>query len=238
MRWATLLALALVASCGPAGAPTTESGPPARLAAGEPAETLHLVGELSGAFPGLGPKVQIEAWLRGDGRARATIRGESEGQRTHEVLVWTGGSCILFDARTGRFVDLGASDGTLEALDNRFRLEDAVFLLSGRDPAWPGVEDAGLVGAATRFRGVRSAGTLRREGDEAGIRWVGKDGTIHDIAVSYDGFLETLWGPWPGRVTVSGTELTAAARLQWKLVDPVVVLGDSIFDPLWEPDPL
>jgi hypothetical protein len=175
--------------------------------------------------------------LRGDGRARLTIRGEEDGRVTHEVLIWTAGSCLLFDATSGRFAELGAGDGTLEALGNWFRLEDAVFLLGGRDPVWPGVESAGFVGAGDRFRGVRNSGTLRREGDEAGIRWLADDGTIHDIAVSYEDHLETDWGRWPARVTVTGTELAAAARLQWERVDPIVVLGDSIFDPLWEPDP-
>jgi hypothetical protein len=93
------------------------------------------------------------------------------------------------------------------------------------------------VGGPTRFRGVRNSGTLRREDDEAGIRWLAEDGTIHDIAVSYENYLETSWGPWPTRMTTTGTELAAAARLQWDQVDPIVVLGDSIFDPLWEPDP-
>ena len=60
---------------------------------------------------------------------------------------------------------------------------------------------------------------------------------MHDISVSYDDFLETDWGAWPRRIEVTGTDLAAAARLQWNQIDPIVVLGDSIFDPLWEPAP-
>ena len=232
-----IVSVLAVAACGPAGQPATESGPPERLVPSEPGQTLHLTGELKGAFPGLGPSVSLEAWLRGDGRARLTMRGEDDGRVTHEVLIWGPDGCLLFDATSGRFAELGAGDGSLDALGNAFRLEDAVFLLAGRDPVWPGVEPAGFVGGPRRFRGVRNSGTLRREDDEAGIRWIAEDGTIHDIAVSYEDYLETVWGRWPTRVTVAGSELAAAARLQWELVDPIVVLGDSIFDPLWEPAP-
>lgn len=236
-RVAVLAAVLAFTACGPGTRPATQTAPPERLVASGPRETLRLAGSLSGTFPGLGPRVDLEAWLRADGRARVTIRGEAEGRPTHEVLLWTPDACVLFNAITGRFIDLGDEDGALDALSNRFRLQDAVFLLSGRDPVWPGVEPTDLVGESTRFRGVRSSGTLRREGDEAGMRWIAEDGTIHDIAVSYEKYLETDWGVWPTRITVSGTDLEAAARLQWKRLDPIVVLGDSIFDPLWEPGP-
>jgi len=236
-RALALAALLMLPACGPGTGPATESGPPQRLVPAGSGQTLHLVGELSGTLPGLGPRVDVEAWLRGDGWARVTFRGEDDGRPTHEVLVWTPEACLLFDATTGRFTDLGGEDGTLEALSNAFRLNDAVFLLNGRDPVWPGAEPTDLIGGPTRFRGVRESGTLRRDGDEAGMRWLDDSGTIHDIAVSYEDYLETDWGGWPARITVTGTELDAAARLQWERLDPIVVLGDSIFDPLWEPDP-
>jgi hypothetical protein len=203
-----------------------------------PGEVLHLAGRLSGAFPGLGPDVDLRAWIRADGRARLTIRGRDDNDRpTHEVLLWGPDSCLLFDATSGRFADLGDGTGRLEALGNRFELRDAVFLLTGRDPLFPGGVATPLTGESTRFRGVRESGTLRREGDGAGIRWAAENGIIHDIAVSYDEFLETSWGPWPSRIEVTGTDLAAAGRLHWNELAPIVVLGDSIFDPLWEPAP-
>jgi hypothetical protein len=238
LRALVLTGFALLVSCGPAGGPRTAGEPPERLGSAGRGETLHLTGELRGAFPGLGPTVDLEAWLRDDGWARVTIRSHDDEDRpTHEVLLWGPAECLLFNANSGRFAELGAGDGRLDALDNRFELRDAVFLLCGLDPLWAGFEPTEFIGEKHHFRGVRESGTLRRDGETAGIRWIGTGDAIHDIAVSYDDFLETDWGAWPRRIEVTGTDLAAAARLHWNQIDPIVVLGDSIFDPLWEPAP-
>lgn len=233
--WALAGLLPLVSCAGGEG-PRTEPAPVVRLHFGGAGETLHLGGELRGAFPGVGPRVELEAWVRADGRARVDLRSHDEDDRpTHEVLLWAPESCVLFDALTGRFVDLGATDGSFEALGNAFDLRDAIFLLCGRDPVWPGAEPTELVGEGQHFRGVRGSGTLRRDGDRAGFRWQADDGVIHDIEVSYKDYFETMWGPWPQRIELTGTDLVTAARLHWTRIDPIVVQGDSIFDPLWEP---
>lgn len=233
-RWTW--SLLLLAGC--VSAPqlsTTESGP-ARLGLGASAETLRLSGDLRGAFPGIGPKVELMAWVRADGRARVDLRSTGEGGHpTHEVLLWGPESCFLFNAVTGRFAELGEAAGKLDGLGNHFELRDAVFLACGLDPAWPGIEPTELLGSGVRFRGVRESGTLRRDGSEAGLRWQGDDDAVHYITVTYQDYFETSWGPWPSRLEISGTDLAAAARLQWEALGPIVVLGDSIFDPLWEP---
>jgi hypothetical protein len=231
--------IALFAACT-AGPPRPSSGdgsgPPARLVPTAPHQALHVAGELRGAFPGVGPSVQLEAWLRADGRARVDLRSKDDDDRpTHEILLWGPESCLLFEAHTGRFTDLGAEDGQLEALGNAFDLRDAVFLLCGRDPTWPRVPETEFVGTEHRFRGVRGSGILRRADDEAGLRWQDDNGVIRYITVRYEDYLETAWGPWPVGLEITGTDLETAARLQWTRVDPIVVLGDSIFDPLWEP---
>lgn len=230
--------LAVLAACtGGPGPPATDPGQgPAQLHWAGRGEVLHLVGEVRGAFPGIGPTVSLEAWLRDDGRARLSLRSKDEDDRpTHEILLWGPESCLLFEARSGRFTDLGAGDGRLEALGNAFGLADATFLTCGRDPVRPGVAGTELLGTAVDFRGVRESGTLRRVGDVASLRWQAEDGTIHYLQASYEDYLETNWGPWPARIEVTGSDLETAARLHWTLVDPIVVLGDSIFDPLWEP---
>lgn len=235
-RLAACVLLVLLAGCTPGSAPRSDPEGPLRWQSAGAGETLHLSGQAQGAFPGIGPSVRIDAWLRADGRARVDLRSTGEdGRPTHEVLLWDRQLCFLFDARTGRFVELGEAEGRLDALDNHFALRDAVFLARGLDPVWPGDEATELIGDGARFRGVRESGTLRRDGDQAGLRWRAEDGTIHDIAVSYDDYFETSWGPWPLRLELTGTDLAAAARLRWDEPGPIVALGDSIFDPLWEP---
>jgi len=237
-RWAAIVALLLFAACTSAPVPRSEDDGPVRLRPARPGQTLHLVGELRGPFPGLGPEVSIEAWLREDGNARVDLRSTGDdGRPTHEVVLWSRSSCVLFDAIGGRLVQLGQSPGRLEALGNVFELRDAVFLASGLDPVWPGDEPTELIGAGLRFRGVRESGTLRREDAGAGLKWHGDDDVTHDIAVQYSDYFETVWGPWPGRLQLTGTDLAAAVRLRWQVVGPIVVHGDSIFDPLWEPAP-
>lgn len=233
-----VLVLLLAACATGVRPPGGEGPPPPPLRADPPGQTLHLAGTLRGAFPGVGPEVGLELWLRGDGRARIDLRSTDEDDRpTHEVLLWGPESCLLFDARTGRFTELGDADGTLHALGNAFGLRDAVFLLGGRDPLWPGLVRTEFLGTARDHRGVRESGTLHREADEASLRWQDDEGTTREISVTYEDYLETLWGLWPRRLLISGTELEAAARLHWTRVDPIVVSGDSIFDPLWEPAP-
>ena len=233
--WA-LAGLLLLSACAGSAGPRDETLPVARLGFAGAGETIRLSGELRGAFPGVGPRVGLEAWIRADGRARIDLRSHDEDDRpTHEVLLWAPESCLLFDAVGGRFVDLGSADGSLEALGNSFELRDAVFLLCGRDPVWPGVEPTEFLGEDRQFRGLRESGTLRRDGDRAGLRCRADDDVIHDIEVRYEDYLETGWGLWPQKIEITGTDLAAAARLQWTRIDPIVVHGDSIFDPLWEP---
>jgi hypothetical protein len=234
-RWA-LAGLLLLSACAGSQRPQHQTQPVVRLGFARAHETIRLSGELRGAFPGVGPRVALEAWIRADGRARVDLRSHDGDDRpTHEVLLWAPESCLLFDAVGGRFGDLGTAEGSLEALGNVFRLRDAVFLLCGRDPVWPGDEPTEFLGEDRQFRGVRGSGTLRRDGDHAGLRWRADDDVIHDIEVRYEDYLETGWGPWPQWIEITGTDLAAAAHLQWTRIDPIVIHGDSIFDPLWEP---
>jgi hypothetical protein len=236
-RTAVGASLAILVGCAPAGGGPGENGDAGvpRLEVSRTTDALHLRGRLTGSFPGLGPDLRLEAWLRGDGWARLDLRYEDDEGPAHEVLLWSRNSCLLFDAHTGRMAELGDGGGGLEALGNRFELRDAVFLLSGLDVRYPGDEEAEFVGDARRSRAVRPSGVLSRDAGTTRLTWRADEGVTHYIQATYNDQFRTDWGPWPLRVEFSGTDLAAAARLHWEAPGPIVALGDSILDPLWEP---
>jgi len=235
VRYALLIGLASCASSIAERPRADGELPGASLPVGS---ALHLRGELRGPLPGWGPRVQIEAWLREDGWLRADLRTPAERGTTHEVLLWTPEVALLLDRQAGRFTELGDSAGRIEALGTDFRVEEAIWMLSGRalgELARPGSWE--WVRAQWRYRGPdRGLRSLQRGGE---LRWTEMvwredDGRVHRLRADVEELQATPWGAVPRALSLEGTDLDGRALLRWQ-IEPIVALGDSIYDPLWEP---
>jgi hypothetical protein len=205
---------------------------------GTAGSALYLDGELRGPLPGWGPRVDLEIWLREDGWLRADLRAEAESGPTHEVLLWTPDVALLLDRREGRFTTLGDSAGVVDALSTGFRVEEAVWLALGiavGDLARPGSWER--VRSEWRYR-ADDRGLRRRDGTH-GVRWTElvwreSSGQVHRLRADVRELEITPWGAVPRSLALEGTDLEGRALLDWR-IQPIVALGDSVYDPLWEP---
>lgn len=226
------------------------SGPPVRTASrplpaslqveGGASQALHLRGEARGPLPGLGPEVEIEAWLRADGWLRAELHYLlPDGRPAHDGLIWTPDLALLVDLRRGGLTVLGERPGELEAEGARFRVEHLVWLGLGKAVA--GAQDASWSWTGGEWRGRLDGMGLRagarNDRDRPAwteVAWRGAEGETRALRAEMEVEEPTAWGPVPRELHLDGDLLEARVFVKWD-VQMVASPGDTLFDPLWRP---
>lgn len=233
------LAIVLLAACGPKPVARQEQPPlPAALLSAAQGG-LRLTGQVSGPLPGLGPELDLDAWVRGDGWLRAELRYElPDGRPAHDVLVWTPEAALLVDRRRGDLTILGEGPGDLEAEGTQFRVAHVVWLGLGR-----AVPEAAALSwerrdAQWRGRLGRVGMRLETEHDDrwrfSELAWRREGETAVSLRAEPSGFVPTPWGPVPSRLSLDGAALKARVQVEWS-VQVYESMGDTLFDPLWRP---
>ena len=227
-----IVAALLLAGCARTPAHGPDEAPP--WLASDVLGAVEWAGQARGPLGVLGPRASLHVFTRADGALRAEIRYTPEGgPPVHEVLIWTSETALLFDRRTGRFSDLGARPGRVDALEASFAVFDAIWLLTGhqvsggpdtwqrRDDVWRGrAPERGWSRPAARP--VPSTRLVWRDG--ASVRTLRARVEAHDDGTGL-----------PRTLRIEGDGLEGPIILEWSRVRPVAALGDSILDPLWEP---
>lgn len=233
--WGRVLVLVglLAVACAPSVPPTNDFRP-------LPQAGLRLDGALSGPLPGLGPRVDLDLWMRADQAVRADLRMEGEEGPRHEILLWTPQVAWLYDRRRLRYAELGPRPGTLEALGGRFRVEELWWVLFARgEERWlPQVEwtnEGDEIRGSAPKRGYRRPQGPRPAWSE--LLWLDAEDEVHHLRAEYLGWQESPLGPVPTRMAWEGSDLEGRVSLEWT-VQGFSALGDTIFDPLWEPEGL
>lgn len=196
------------------------------------ASALHLVGEIRGPALGLGPEVQVEAWIRSDRWVRADLRFEDEnGEPAHEVLVWGPDTCLLFDRRRGKYTELGHLPGELELDRGSFRVQHALWLALGLwvgDSPLEGAEEGREWRARDEGLGLRA----QRQGEILGwteLVWRGE--RLRSTPKERE---NSAWGRIPARLELSGTLLESVVKAEWR-VESIGRFGDEALNPLLDP---
>jgi hypothetical protein len=198
-----------------------------------------LTGEARGPLPGLGPQLEIDAWVRADGWLRAELRYEMpDGRPGHDVLVWTPEATLLADRRRGDLSVLGDAPGDLQAEGTRFRAAHVVWLGLGR--AVPEIAQGLWQRQGVEWRGRWGEIGLRLETDGEDGRWSfselvwKRDDEVVGLRAEPGGFQASPFGPVPTELSLDGTALRARVQVRWKL-EVLEEIGDTLFDPLWRP---
>lgn len=233
LRAGLVTALLAGVACAPPAPPALDGQP-------HPQAGVRLRGEVRGPLPGLGPGVELDLWMRADRVLRADLRTEGEEGPRHEVLLWTPEVAWLYDRRRLRAAELGPEPGQIEALGGLFRVEELWWVLLGRGDArwlpeasWEAV-DGEKRGSAPQKGYRRPVGPRSAWGE---VVWRDPERNVHHLRAERFDWEETALGPLPTRLEWEGSDLEGRATLRWR-VENHAALGDSVFDPLWEPEGL
>jgi hypothetical protein len=186
----------------------------------------------------LGPELRWQAWLRPGRDLRADLRFDGPRGPRHEVLVWTPDAAILFDRHRLRSTALGDRDGEVDGLGGSFRVAEIWWMLLG------GQERQLLPEAEWRQHGdewrgrAPGKGYRRPRGEDPAwveILWRDEARRVHVLRAQRRQSRRVGPGNFATRLDLVGSDLEGLVRLEFDRIE-ATALGDSVLDPIWEPN--
>lgn len=218
---------------------TAHVGVDSGATAGSMAETdLVTRGKAAGPLPGLGPELRWQAWLRPGRDLRADLRFEGPRGPRHEVLVWTPDAAILFDRHGLRSTALGERAGEIDGLGGSFRVDEIWWMLLGGQERRL-LPEAVWHQQAGEWRGrAPGKGYRRPRGEDPAwveILWRDEARRVHVLRAQRRESRRVGPGYFATRLDLVGSDLEGLVRLEFDRIE-ATALGDSVLDPIWEPN--